>query len=82
MIDTSKLDSHELSNMIVGWMFGDDNSTAVGVELDKEIRGSRNAGNEPTVEELAGYVLRHIGSQESVASYLAYHLGVELEEEQ
>lgn len=81
MADTSTIPANQLANMIVGWMFGDDNSAAVGAELAKDIRGDRNAGEEPTCEELAGYVLRAIGSQESVASYLAYHLGVEQEEE-
>ena len=81
MIDTSKIAAHELANMIVGWICGDDNSAAIGAELAKDIRGERNAGKEPTCTELAGYVLRAIGSQESVASYLAYHLGVEQEEE-
>ena len=80
-IDTSKIATEDLVSNIIEWMFGQDNSAAVATELHKEIRGDRNSGDEPTVEQLAGYVLRAIGSQESVASYLEYKLESECEEE-
>ena len=80
-VDTSQLSDDDLMEKIVGWMFGEGNSSAVAVELAKGIRSHRSAGKEPTVEELAGYVLRAIGSQESVAAYLQYQLEVELADE-
>jgi len=80
-VDTSKISTDDLVQSIVEWMCGDDNSAAVAVELDKAICGDRNSGDEPTVEQLAGYVLRAIGSQESVASYLEYKLESEYGEE-
>jgi len=73
-VDTSKISTDRLVADIIEWMCGDDNSSAVAVELAKEIRGDRNSGDKPTVEQLAGYVLRAIGSQESVASYIEYKL--------
>ncbi|MCY3866065.1 MAG: hypothetical protein OXG68_11560 [Chloroflexi bacterium] len=79
-VDTSKISTDDLVRNIIEWMFGQD-KIAAAVELDKEIRGDRNAGDEPTVERLAGYVLRAIGSQESVASYLEYQLESEYGEE-
>lgn len=79
-MDTSKISTDDLVDNIIGWMFGDDNSSTVVTELHKEIRGDRNAGDEPTVEQLAGYVLRAIGCQKSVASYLQYKLESEYAE--
>lgn len=80
-VDASKISTEVLVRKIIKWMCGDDNSSATAVELDKEIRGDRNSGDEPTVEQLAGYVLRAIGSQESIASYLEYKLESEYWEE-
>ena len=80
-VDTSKISTDDLVRNILEWMFGQDNSAAVAGELHKEIQGDRKAGDEPTIERLAGYVLRAIGSQESVASYLEYKLESEFGEE-
>ena len=80
-VDTSNIEAHDLANMVMGWMFGDGNRDAVCTDVAKDIRGDRNAGKEPTIEELAGYVLRAIGSKESVASYLQYQLAAELADE-
>ena len=80
-VDISHISTDDLVENIVGWMFGEGNSTAVATELDKEIRGDRNGGDQPTVEQLAGYVLRAIGSQESVASFLQLKLESEYGDE-
>ena len=81
-VHISKISTDDLVADIIGWMFGADNSSAVAAELAKEIRDDRNGGDEPTVEQLAGYVLRAIGSQESVASYVEYKLESEYGEEE